>query len=88
MCGPIHNHIIICLYVLAQRWLNVGFLLGQRRRRWPNSKPPLCRRLMFAGISLTNMYPLHDQTNDFPLKKVTGVFHGSIYSRAFAKPLL
>ena len=28
---------------------NVGLLLGQRRRRWGNSKPTLCQRLVFAG---------------------------------------
>ena len=32
------------------RWPNVGLLLGQRRRRWPYSKPTLGQRLMFAGI--------------------------------------
>ena len=29
---------------------NVGSLLGQRRRRWANSKPTLGKRLMFAGL--------------------------------------
>ena len=32
------------------RWPNVGLLLGQRRRRWPNCKPALDERLMFVGI--------------------------------------
>ena len=31
-------------------WPNVGFLLGQRRRRWANSKPTLCQHLMFARL--------------------------------------
>ena len=30
-------------------WLNAGLLLGQRRRRWTNSKLTLGQRLMFAG---------------------------------------
>ena len=29
---------------------NVDLLLGHRLRRWPNSKPTLAARLMFAGI--------------------------------------
>ena len=32
-----------------RRWPNIGSLVGQRRRRWANSKPPLGQRLMFAG---------------------------------------
>ena len=32
-----------------RRWPNAGLLLGQRRRRWVNSKPTLAQRLMFAG---------------------------------------
>ena len=32
-----------------RRWLNVGLLLAHRLRRWPNSKPTLGQRLMFAG---------------------------------------
>ena len=32
-----------------RRCPNVGLLLGQRRRRWANSKPALGQRLMFAG---------------------------------------
>ena len=34
-----------------RRWLNVGLLLLQRRRRWANSKPTLGQRIMFAGSS-------------------------------------
>ena len=30
-------------------WLNVGLLLVHRLRRWPNSKPTLGQRLIFAG---------------------------------------
>ena len=33
----------------GRRLANVGLLLGQRRRRWPNSKPTLAQRLMFSG---------------------------------------
>ena len=29
--------------------MNAGFMLGQRRRRWPNIKPALDERLVFAG---------------------------------------
>ena len=31
------------------RWSKLGLLLGQRRRRWTNSRPTLGQRLMFAG---------------------------------------
>ena len=31
-----------------RRWPNVGLLLGQRRRRWANSKPTLFQRLKIA----------------------------------------
>ena len=34
------------------RWRNVDLLLFQRRRRWTNIKPTLCKRLVFAGIGL------------------------------------
>ena len=37
----------------TRRWPNVGLLLGQRRRRWANSKPTLGQRLMFAGLHVT-----------------------------------
>ena len=33
-----------------RRWPDVGLLLGQRRRRWANSKPTLGQRLTLAGI--------------------------------------
>ena len=33
-------------------WINVGLLLVQRRRRWPNNKPALVQRLVFAGSLL------------------------------------
>ena len=36
-----------------ESWPNVGLLLGQRRRRWVNSKPTLGQRLMFAGVWLS-----------------------------------
>ena len=29
-------------------YVNVGLLLGQRRRRWPNSKSTLGQRIVFA----------------------------------------
>ena len=35
-----------------RRWPTVGLLLTHRLRRWPNGKPTLGQRLMFAGISL------------------------------------
>ena len=31
---------------------NVGLLLAHRLRRWPNSKPTLAQRLMFAGCGI------------------------------------
>ena len=33
-------------------WPNVGLLLGQRRRRWANSKPMLGQPIMSAGLGL------------------------------------
>ena len=32
-----------------RRWPNVDLLLAHRPRRWPNSKPAMDQRLMFAG---------------------------------------
>ena len=32
-----------------RRWPNVGLLLTHRPRRWPNSKPTMGQRFMFAG---------------------------------------
>ena len=39
----------------TKRVPNAGFMLGQRRRRWPNIKPALGQRLVFkhATLSLT-----------------------------------
>ena len=37
-------------HLTMRRRPNVGLLLGQRRRRWPRSKPTLGRRLVFAGF--------------------------------------
>ena len=41
-----------------RRWPNVGLLLAHRLRSWPNSKPALSQRLMFAGYVhyLLHMY--------------------------------
>ena len=36
----------------TRRWGNVGFMLGQRRRRWANIKPTLAQRLVFAGNTI------------------------------------
>ena len=33
-----------------RHWPNVDLLLAHRLRRWPNSKPTLGQRLMFAGV--------------------------------------
>ena len=35
-----------------RRWADAGLLLGQRRRRWANSKPALVQRPMIAGINV------------------------------------
>ena len=43
-----------------RRWPNVGLLLGQRRRRWANSKTKLDQRLMFAGGRLYKCDYNHD----------------------------
>ena len=34
-----------------RRLSNIGLLLAHRLRRWPNSKPALAQRLMFAWRS-------------------------------------
>ena len=34
-----------------RRSVNVGLSLGQRRRRWPSSKPTLVQRLVFVGLA-------------------------------------
>ena len=34
---------------------NVGSMLGQRRRRWPNIEPALAEHPMFAGICMAIM---------------------------------
>ena len=31
---------------------DAGLLFGQRRRRWPNNKPALVKRIEFSGRSL------------------------------------
>ena len=33
----------------TKHWIDVGLMLGQRRRRWPNIKPTLFQCLVFAG---------------------------------------
>ena len=33
----------------TRRWTNVGLMLDQRRRRWPNNKPTLFQRLVVIG---------------------------------------
>ena len=33
-----------------RRWANAGLLLAHRLQRWPNSKPTLTQRLIFAGV--------------------------------------
>ena len=46
-------------------WLNVGLLLGQHRRRWPNIKPILIQRPVFAHVPqviLSNQINLHPLT--------------------------
>ena len=40
--------------VNMRRWTNVGLLLAHRLRRWPNSKPMLGQRLMFAGLDMSS----------------------------------
>ena len=32
-------------------WTNGGLILGHRLRRWPNIKPQLAQRLVFANTS-------------------------------------
>ena len=41
------NHQYLWHFFTAQP--NAGFMLGQRRRRWPNMKPALGQRLVLAG---------------------------------------
>ena len=46
-----YSNVKLVIYIPANmgRWASVGLLLGQRRRRWANSKPTLGQRLLFAG---------------------------------------
>ena len=36
----------------TRRLSNVGLMLGQRRRRWPNVKPALDKRFVFADVGV------------------------------------
>ena len=46
-----------------RRWPNVGLLLAHRLGSWPNSKPALSQRLMFAGYV---QYILHMYNSAMP----------------------
>ena len=50
-------------------WVNVGLLLGQRRRRWPNNKPTLTQCIMFAGADSDMQTRLVDWTRVRTLKR-------------------
>ena len=45
----VKNHGISVLPANTSRLSNVGLILGQRRRRWPNINSTLDKRLLFAG---------------------------------------
>ena len=54
----------------SRRWTNAGLMyaglmLGQRRQRWPNIKPALVQRLVFAGIIMYTGV-LSQQTRRWP----------------------
>ena len=55
-----------------RRWPNVRFLLAQRLRRFPNSKPTFGQRLMFAGNNHDNLQDYRDYTSG--IKAVTDMF--------------
>ena len=65
-----------------RRWLNVGLLLGQRRRRWVNSKPTLSQHPIFARRLCTARIPSphicvcydHNQSNNTILAERT-IYH-------------
>ena len=42
----------------TRHWPNVGLMLGQRRRRWPDIGPTLCRCFVFSGkgVPFLRMY--------------------------------
>ena len=44
------NAIIGSLPINMRHWPDVGLLLGPRRRRWVDSKPTMCQRLMLAVL--------------------------------------
>ena len=46
----IHNYSVYAVPANMRRWLNVGLLSEQRRRRRASSKSTLGHRLMFAGV--------------------------------------
>ena len=51
MYVPKSESFTACSPANMNRWPNVGLLLGQRRRRWANSKTTLGQRLMFASCT-------------------------------------
>ena len=52
-----------CFPVNTRHWSNVGWMLGQRRRRWSNINPTLVQCLVFTGLErrrswvLTPLWP-------------------------------
>ena len=48
MAFALENHILRPVRNNRRRCANVGLLLGHRLRRWPNNKPALVQRLVFA----------------------------------------
>ena len=50
--GPTSNRYWFKISWLLRKLQNVGLILVQRRKRWPNIKPTLVQCLMFAGMCM------------------------------------
>ena len=47
-CGKYKVASAYVQYMYAIRWVNVGLLLGQRRRRWASINPALAQDILFS----------------------------------------
>ena len=72
-----------------RRWPNVGLLLGQRRRRWANSKPTLGQRLMFPGdrsiMADTNMRDIFSENHNCSERKNTRINRQNNHDKCLAQ---
>ena len=56
MVEMFENYFYSYMYLAnTTRWPSVGLMLAHRLRRWPNIKPALGQRLVFAGITTDDL---------------------------------